>query len=99
MLALDRVTAADFSPFLHSRFRLTVDKISLELELVEVKDIGRKSAPDSRSPFALLFKGTKDNLLSQQMYRIEHDKLEAMDLFIVPIRADQDAYYYEAIFN
>jgi hypothetical protein len=99
MLPLDRVSAADFTPHLHSRFRLTAEKLSLELELVEVNDTGRKSAPESRSCFSLLFKGGKDNLLPQQMYRIEHDKLDAMDLFIVPIRADQSAYYYEAVFN
>jgi hypothetical protein len=99
MLALDRVSAADFTPHLHSRFRLAAGKVSLELELVEVNDTGRKSAPEGRSSFSLLFKGAKDNVLPQQMYRIEHDKLDAMDLFIVPVRADQNAYYYEAIFN
>ena len=99
MLPLDRVSDADFTPHLHSRFRLTVEKLSLELELVEVNDTGRKSAPESRSSFSLLFKGAKDNLLPQQMYRIEHDKLDAMDLFIVPVRADQNGYYYEAVFS
>jgi hypothetical protein len=99
MLALDQVSAADFTPHLHSPFRLTAGKLSLELELLEVNDTGRKSAPEKRSGFGLLFKGAKDNLLPQQVYRIEHDKLEAMDLFIVPIRSDKDGNYYEAIFN
>jgi hypothetical protein len=99
MLPLDRVSAADFTPHLHSRFRLTAEKLSFELELVEVNDTGRKSAPESRSSFSLLFKAAPDQRLPQQMYRIEHDKLDAMDLFIVPVRADQKGYYYEAIFN
>jgi hypothetical protein len=99
MLELDRVSAADFSPYLHSCFRLAAGKSSLELELVEVTDSGRKRVPESRSSFSLLFKGTKEQLLPQQMYRIEHDKLGAMDLLIVPVREDQSGYYYEAIFN
>lgn len=99
MLELDRVSAADFSPHLHSCFRLAAGEFSLELELVEVNDSGRKSAPENRSSFSLLFKGNKDKFLPQQMYRIEHDKLDAMDLLIVPVRADQNGYYYEAIFN
>jgi hypothetical protein len=99
MLELDRVSAADFAPLLHSCFRLAVGKLSLDLELVEVNDSGRQSSTQGRSPFALLFKGDPDKGLPQQMYRIEHATLGAMELFIVPVRADRDGYYYEAIFN
>jgi hypothetical protein len=99
MLELDRAGAADFAPLLHSRFRLAVDEISLPLELVEVNESGRRGASADRSPFNLLFKGSPDKCLAPQMYRIEHETLGAMDLFISPVRADQDGYYYEAVFN
>ncbi len=99
MLELDRVSAADFLPYLNSCFRLAAGEFSLELELVEVNDSGRKRVPESRSSFSLLFKGTKEKFLPQQMYRIEHDKLGAMNLLIVPVREDQNGYYYEAVFN
>jgi len=97
MLELDRVSAEDFEPLLHSRFRVVAGDLSLDFELVEVA--GRKSATQERSPFSLLFKGPRDNLLPQQMYRIEHETLGPMELFIVPVREDQNGYYYEAVFG
>jgi uncharacterized protein DUF6916 len=100
MLKLDQAKAADFSKLLHSRFRLSADKRSHELELVEAKASGPKRAKGKgRSPFSLLFKAPPGKHLPQQTYKIEHDKLGAMDLFIVPVRADKSGCYYEAIFN
>jgi hypothetical protein len=97
MLELDRVDFTDFEPLLHSCFRITTGELSLDLELVEVT--GRKSATSQRAPFALLFKGARNRLLPQQMYRIEHEKLGPMELFIVPVREDEHGYYYEAVFG
>jgi hypothetical protein len=97
MLELDRVSADDFEPLLHSRFRVTAGDLSLDFELVEVK--GRKSATQARSPFCLLFKGPRDKLLPQQMYRLEHETLDPMELFLVPVREDENGYYYEAVFG
>ena len=100
MLELDRVGAADFSPLLHDIFRLaTPDGASLDLELAEMYESGRNRPGQERSSFSLLFKGTRDKLLPQQMYRMEHATLGVMDLMIVPVREDQDGYYYEAVFN
>ncbi len=99
MLELDQVGAGDFSPHLHGRFRLTASEVPFELELVEVHETGRTSTTRKQSPFSLLFKGTRDHLLPQQLYRIEHDALGPMDLFLVPVKQDNDGYYYEAVFN
>ena len=100
MLELDRVGPTDFSPLLHDTFRLvTADGASLGLELVEVHESGRNRPAQERSSFALLFKGTRDKLLPQQMYQMEHATLGLMELFIVPVQEDQTGYYYEAVFN
>jgi hypothetical protein len=100
MLELDRVGAADFLPLLHDTFRLLIpDGASSDLELMEVYESGRNRPRQERSSFSLLFKGTRDKLLPQEMYRMEHATLGMMDLMIVPVREDQDGYYYEAVFN
>jgi len=100
MLELDRVGAADFSPLLHNTFRLvTAAGASLDLELVEVHESARNRPGQEQSSFSLLFKGTRDQLLPQQMYRMEHATLGPMDLLIVPVREDPNGYYYEAVFN
>jgi hypothetical protein len=100
MLDLNLVGAADFSPVLHDTFKLLIpDGASLDLELVEVSESGRNRPGQERSSFSLLFKGTRDKLLPQQMYRMEHATLGEMDLLIVPVNVDQNGYYYEAVFN
>jgi hypothetical protein len=100
VLELDRVGVADFSPLLHTTFKVeTADGSSLQLELVEVHESGRKRPNQELSCFSLLFKGTRDKLLSQQMYRVEHATLGAMDLFLVPVSVDETGYSYEAVFN
>jgi hypothetical protein len=100
MLDLNRVGAADFSPLLHDTFRLvTLDGVSLDLELVEVHESGRKRPQQEGCCFSLLFKGARDRLLPQQMYRMQHATLDVMELMIVPVQEDQSGYYYEAVFN
>lgn len=100
VLELAAVSAADFSPFLHETFRLAVtDGVALDLELVEVHESGRKGPGQRRSSFSLLFKGPRERLLLQQMYRMEHGAAGVMDLLIVPVREDEDGYYYEAVFS
>ena len=37
--------------------------------------------------------------LGQEIYRFEHDQIGGFELFIVPMRAEHDGRYYEAIFN
>ncbi len=33
------------------------------------------------------------------MHRFSHDALRTFELFIVPIRRDDQGFYYEAVFN
>ena len=99
MLELGRVSAADFEPLLHSRFHLIFDSSSsFDLELVEVTERVRTTPSPGRSPFTLLFKGDPNQVHPPPMYRIEQDTLGPMDLFISPVRADQEGCYYEAVF-
>jgi hypothetical protein len=33
------------------------------------------------------------------MYQLQHERLGAFELFLVPVGQDQDGVYYEAVFN
>jgi hypothetical protein len=88
------------------RFRLDLDGAgTLELELVEFTDLSPRSAgprrPDGtrRSPFSLEFRGPRDPVLPQRIYRLEHEALGGFDLFLVPVGRDQAGTRYEAIFT
>ncbi len=66
------------------------------------RDEGRPGALE-REPFALIFKGPKDLILPQSLYRLEGtngDDWPVEELFIVPVGTDDEGHVlYEAIFN
>jgi hypothetical protein len=91
---LDTLTLDDFRPLLHGRFRVAPDDApAFEVELVHVTEIPRE--PGGRAPFSLVFQGGPNPPLPQRIYRVEHEELGELDIFLVPIAADQ----YEAIFT
>jgi len=90
---LEALTAADFAPLLHDRFRITNDEHSFDVELVEVAETG--AGGPSRRQFSIVFQGGPAPPLPQRIYRIEHEQLGAADIFLVPIAADR----YEAVFT
>jgi hypothetical protein len=91
---LDRVTVDDFRPLQGDRFRIAPDGApAFEVELVEVTEIPRE--PGGRSPFSLVFQGGPNPPVEQRIYRVEHDELGELDLFLVPIAIDR----YEAVFT
>ncbi len=102
MLELDKLTHEDFIPYLHQRFHMGVDASdAMEIELVEVTELGRKTSPPgaARQPFSLLFRGPKDLRAPQQIYRLEHEEMGAMEIFLVPLGPDAEGMRYQAIFT
>ncbi len=82
---------------IHSIFRLaTGNGQPLELELASVS--GLLETERLRS-FSIIFQGPLDRPLVQGMYRTEHDRLEPIDLFIVPVGRTEKGFEYEAVFN
>jgi hypothetical protein len=92
--ALETLTVDDFAALRGDRFRIAPgDAPPFEAELTEVTEIARE--PGGRSPFSLIFRGGPDPPLPQRIYRVEHDELGALEIFLVPIAADR----YEAVFT
>ena len=78
-----------------------------EVTLIEIRVLGGGDRPagaatdrggsrGSRRPFSLLFRGGAE-ALPQGIYEIAHSGLGALDLFLVPIGAEDGAMVYEAI--
>ena len=67
-----------------------------ELELISATDVGSSAR---QSQFSLVFVGPQECPVAQAIYRVEHDELGALDLFLVPIGKDKRGVSYEAIFN
>ena len=67
-------------------------------ELVDAQPLAQPPA-GGRQPFSLLFAGPPAPVLPQQIYRLVHQRLPALDIFLVPVAADARAVRYEAIFS
>jgi len=94
MRDLATLTAADFAELRGEAFRITPEgAASLDAELAEVSEIARE--PGGRAPFSLVFQSAPEPSLPQRIYRVEHEQLGAIDIFLVPIGPGR----YEAVFT
>ena len=95
---LEHLTMDSLSAQLNTKFRIGVEtEKPVELELVEVQ--GHDDVPGQTERFSALFRGALDFFLPQSTYRMQHEQLGSVDIFIVPIRKDAEGIYYEAVFN
>jgi len=98
---LDQATAATFRPHLGGEFRVELaGEEPIALRLAEVHESGRQPAAPRVEPFVLVFTGPATPILPQATYRLEHDVLGTLDVFLVPIgHGVEGGVRYEAVFN
>ena len=93
----ENINHAALLPHCHSKFRLLAgDSGAVELELVEV---GQLQSTTRQESFAIQFRGPAAFVLPQRTYPLEHAALGTLEIFLVPIRRDEQGVYYEAVFN
>ena len=94
---LEELTPAALAQSINTTFRCQAEHApAVDLTLIEV------TAPRfvrQYESFSIVFRGPSHPLLPQAIYQFQHDAIGTFDLFIVPIRQDQDGLYYEACFN
>ena len=96
---LENFTIGTFSGHLGETFRIyPEDAGPLEVELTSATGLGEDPEHGGR-PFSIVFRGPKDVLLSQRIYRMEHAEIGAFELFLVPIGPDEAGLRYEAVFT
>jgi hypothetical protein len=101
---LDRLTATRFDPAVGEIFVLDAgDAGLLDLELLESRlqnpDAPAQDSSGARAPFALRFRGPAAPILPQSIYRLEHESVGPLEIFIVPIAQDAAGTTYEAVFG
>lgn len=101
---LERLTAESFAAAVGDAFVLDAgDAGPLELELLEARlhhpDAPAVDESGERAPFSLLFLGPADPVLPQRIYRLEHESVGPLEIFIVPVGRDQSGTTYEAVFG
>jgi hypothetical protein len=98
---LSTYSRSTFSSYLNSIFRLYTGYSTVDVALVEVKDLtpGAKTAQTGAECFSLLFRGGSV-VLKQNTYKIEHPSLGTFPLFLTPGTADDNgAQSFVAIIN
>lgn len=82
---------------LNSIFRVVRDGApDLELTLT---DAAKSVDTDAHTTFSLIFRGPTE-LLPQGSYRLQHDVLKEIEMFLVPLgQVKGGGYRYQAVFN
>jgi hypothetical protein len=100
---LDQLSVDDFKPAVGSTFVLDAgDDARLDLELIEARphdpEAPAQDESGKRTPFALVFRGPPEPIMPQRIYRIEHDSVGPLEIFIVPLGPHAEGMRYEAVF-
>lgn len=106
MTDISQLTHDTFSEHTGSRFRVSLEGGEpVDLELVKVDSLPpRDPNPSDRirsEPFALLFRGSANTELWQQIHKLDHDVLGQLEIFLVPVGPDEngEGMCFEAVFN
>jgi hypothetical protein len=98
MLDLATVRCEEFAACLNQDFEIVFPDGKVVVKLSEARQLG--SRPESiREPFSLTFRGPANLRLPQGTYKMRNPTLGEMEIFLVPIGADQTSRTYEAVFN
>lgn len=91
------LTHDEFNGNLNTKFQVQVDETtSVELELTQISEL--KLYPQQEE-FALEFRGPLNVFLGQGVQLFNHEQMGQFEIFIVPVRQDNQGFYYEAVFN
>ena len=97
---LERVTAENFAPHVGDRFVMHLaDGQTVALTLIAAEQNGKQQPGAQRAPFALLFRPPPGVVPAQQLYRLVHEQLGELEIFLVPVTPDAEGPRLEAVFT
>jgi hypothetical protein len=97
---LDQLTFEQMNALVGTTFRVELAADTIELRLVRAaKVMESEAARLKRTPFSLFFEGPVDPLLPQMTYPLQHQSLERLEIFLVPVSRDARCSTYEAVFT
>jgi hypothetical protein len=99
MLDLAKIQCAQFAACLNQDFQIVFPDGTLVLQLSEARPLHASHRIAGREPFSLVFRGPAQLRLPQGIYKMSHEQLGEMEIFLVQIAADQKSSAFEAVFN
>jgi hypothetical protein len=96
----DPLTLESFTPYLDTEFVARVGEVEDRLKLVEATLLRHQHPEAARPGFALLFNGTRGDLMFNGLTEFEHPEMGMTAIGVSPIgRSADGGIRYEAIFN
>ena len=94
-------TEEEFERHLNTKFNVRLsEEQAVPLVLEEVQPFpALKHARGDMERFSLFFRGPGDVPLVQHIYRVEHEAMGEMDIFLVPVALDAQGFRYEAVYS
>jgi len=92
-----QLTIETFQQNLRTKFRVSrqaADPVTLDLVNVQA---GQSTS--SQQQFSVLLSGPAADGLGQGTFRMEHEQMGVVDLFIVPVERHGEQIRYQAVFN
>ena len=97
---LETLTYDQLSKLVGTTFHLVEKDQRYDLPLVSAgKVMESQAARLKRNAFSLYFLGPHEPFFEQRIYRFEHEQLEPLEFFIVPVGHDAAGFLYEAVFT
>ena len=91
------LTHEEFSKNANTKFQVQADENNqVELELISVSEF--KVYPQQEE-FMVQFRGPSNMFLGQGVRNFTHEQMGQFELFIVPVKQDEQGIYYDAVFN
>ncbi len=90
-----------FAGCVNETFHAAINDGEVEFILVEARPLAAPANANTsmRAPFSLLFRNTAAFLFPQQSYRMRHDRVGEIGIFLVPIAQEREGFLYQAVFN
>lgn len=90
----------DFKDKVGESFALAEQNVpAISLTLAEAQPLRYPIMQGVRPPFSLIFVAQHPIILPQRLYRLEHEALGALSIFLVPVGRDARGVNYQATFN
>lgn len=91
----------DFADKVGSSFQIREQELSgMSLVLREAEPLNpAMGLRGARPPFSLIFVGKDPRVLPQRIYRLDHEQLGELAVFLVPVGKDAEGVNYQATFN
>lgn len=96
---LDKLTLDDFEPLLEDTFSARAGDRKADFRLVSAEPMGEGRKNGKRAPFALTFQAPPEVNPVEGTYRLVHEDLGTLEVFLVPVAGDQDGTDFEAVFK